>query len=151
MQQNPLNGVLAKNKLSMIKSYLKTAWRNLLRNRTFTIINLAGLSISVAFCLLLFYHIRWEQSFDNFHANKDRIFRCESSTEKEGEEKNGLVFPIVSGPELQRNFPEVAAVNRLRNGRGLVKAGENVYDEKEILYADETFFQGFFFLFFKGD
>ena len=98
----------------MLRNYLKIAWRNLLRNRTATIINLFGLSVSVAFCLLLFYHIRWEKSFDTFHADKDRIFRCESSTLREGAEENGLAFPIVSGPELQRNFPEVAAVNRDR-------------------------------------
>jgi len=135
----------------MFRNYLTVAWRNLLRKRTATIINLFGLSVSVAFCLLLFYHIRWEQSFDTFHANKDRIFRCESSTLREGSEKNGLVFPIVSGPELQRSFPEVAAVNRLREGNGLVKAGDNVYDEKELLYADENFFQVFSFPLLKGN
>lgn len=135
----------------MLRNYLKIAWRNLLRNRTATIINLFGLSVSVAFCLLLFYHIRWEQSFDTFHADKARIFRCESSTLREGAEENGLAFPIVSGPELQRNFPEVAAVNRLREGSGLVKAGDNVYDEKEILYADENFFRVFSFPLLKGN
>src|ERR1700727_1892074 len=64
----------------MIKNYVVIAWRNLLRHRTLSIINLFGLSVSVAFCLLLFYHIRWEQSFDTFHAKKDRLFRCEQAS-----------------------------------------------------------------------
>jgi len=48
----------------MLKNYLKIAWRNLLKHRTFSIINIIGLSFSVAFCLLLFFYIRHEQSYD---------------------------------------------------------------------------------------
>jgi putative ABC transport system permease protein len=108
----------------MLRSYLIIAWRNLFRNRTFSIINLFGLSLSVAFCLLLFYHIRWEQSFDTFHQRKDRLYRCEMSNfnpdrkqEKgffsllsgDDGQVNGVNFPIMAGPDLQRTFPEVAA------------------------------------------
>src|ERR1700722_15667087 len=105
----------------MIKSYLTIAWRNLLRNRTLSVINLVGLSISVAFCLLLFYHIRWEQGFDTFHAKKDRLFRCEQTSfgelttpSKTGglfamltggdDAKNQLPFPMMAGPDMQRTF-----------------------------------------------
>ncbi|HVU95933.1 MAG TPA: ABC transporter permease [Puia sp.] len=136
----------------MLRNYLLVAWRNLLRNRTIGIINLFGLSISVAFCLLLFYHVRWEQSFDTFHVNKDRLFRCEMSTFRDGSEKSQLAFPLVAGPDLQRNFPEVAAVNRFQaGGRELVKAGDNVYEEKEVVRADANFFQLFTFPLLKGD
>src|SRR6202012_589061 len=116
----------------MIKSYLRTAWRALLRNRTFSIINLAGLSVSVAFCLLLFYHIRWEQSFDTFHAKKDRLFRCEMTSfgdltgpgkkgglfatmTRDYDTKNELAFPLVAGPDMKRTFPEVASFTRFED------------------------------------
>ncbi len=66
----------------MLKNYFTVAWRNL-HNRTFSIINFTGLSISIAFCLLSFYHIRHEQSFDSFHVKRpaipariDKYVRC---------------------------------------------------------------------------
>jgi putative ABC transport system permease protein len=136
----------------MLRNYLIVAWRNLLRNRTIGLINLFGLSISVAFCLLLFYHVRWEQGFDTFHVDKDRLFRCEMITRRDGAEKSQLVFPLIAGPDLQRNFPEVAAYIRLQSeGRELVKAGESVYEEKEVAHADSNFFQVFSFRLLKGD
>jgi len=136
----------------MLRNYLIVAWRNLLRNRTIGVINLFGLSVSVAFCLLLFYHVRWEQGFDTFHVNKDRLFRCEMSTFRDGTERNQLAFPLVAGPDLQRTFPEVAAINRFQSGeRELVKAGDNVYEEKEVVRADANFFQLFSFPLLKGD
>ena len=59
----------------MIKNYLKTAWRSLLRNKSYAAINVAGLAIGIAACLLIFLIVHFETSFDNFHANKDRIYR----------------------------------------------------------------------------
>jgi len=135
----------------MLKNYLIIAWRNLTRNRTASIINLFGLSVSVAFCLLLFYHIRWEQSFDTFHANTGRLFRAESTADGD-DEKMHLNFPIMAGPDLQHNFPEVAAVNRFVSGyEALVKVGNAVFQEKEMARADANFFQVFSFPLVKGD
>jgi putative ABC transport system permease protein len=59
----------------MIKNCFKTAWQYLSRNRTFTFINITGLSIGIAACLLIFLVIHFETSFDNFHKKKDSIFR----------------------------------------------------------------------------
>jgi putative ABC transport system permease protein len=153
----------------MIKSYFKIAWRNLVRNRTFSIINIFGLSVSVAFCFLLFYHIRWEQSFDTFHARKDRLFRCEMTsfgqlpaTNKTGglfemltrgdDTKNELAFPLVAGPDMQRIFPEVASFTRVEDqGEALVQAGKNVYKEDQVVLADSNFFGNFTFPLLRGD
>ncbi|GGB19238.1 ABC transporter permease [Puia dinghuensis] len=153
----------------MLRSYLIVAWRNLFRNRTFSIINLFGLSVSVAFCLLLFYHIRWEQSFDTFHQKKDRLYRCEmsglgkqsESKDRKGvfdlllgnnDQENDLAFPLIVGPDLRRNFPEVAAYNRIMfHWPGLVGAGPDVYKESEIVWTDANFFQTFSFPLLKGD
>ena len=153
----------------MIKNYVVMAWRNLLRNRTLSVINLVGLSISVAFCLLLFYHIRWEQGFDTFHAKKDRLFRCEQTSfgdqaapgKNEGvfalftrdyATKNQLVFPMIAGPDLRRTFPEVASFTRFDDQRSeLVQAGKNVYKEEQIILADGNFFSNFSFPLLKGD
>ena len=102
----------------MIKNYIKIAWRNLVKHRVFSIINIAGLSFSVAFCLLVFFYISDEQSYDKFHEKKDRLFRVEmgntglslnqqpprhlfSFLTKDNDVKNRLVFPLIVGPDMQ--------------------------------------------------
>jgi putative ABC transport system permease protein len=153
----------------MIKSYLKTAWRNLLRNRTFSIINLSGLSISVAFCLLLFFYIRWEQSFDRFPAKRDQLYRCEMSAlgsheerkpdkslfgflTRGDDEKNDVSFPLIVGPAMKGVFPELISYTRLKDKEGaLVRAGNAVYNEEQVIHADDNFFTTFSFRLLKGD
>lgn len=153
----------------MLKSYLKIAWRNLLRHRMLSLINLTGLSISVAFCVLLFLHIRYEQRFDTFCANGDRLYRMEMSPIFEGamqkpstgffswltrgdEQDNDLVFPLVVGPDLARTFPEVSQSIRFRDGiRVLVRVGGQVYKEENTVLADSGFFTAFSFPLLRGD
>src|SRR5436305_94642 len=96
----------------MFKNYFKIAVRNLFKNRTFSIINITGLSFSVVFCLLLFFYIKYEQSYDSFHTKKDHLFRLEMSKlfpafedtskkslfsflTKNDDAQNQLVFPLV--------------------------------------------------------
>ncbi len=155
----------------MFKNYLKTAIRNLLRNKAFSFINIIGLSVSVAFCLLLFMHIRFEQSFDTFHKKKNHLFRLEmtnlyaladtakqkethffSFLTKQDDVNNQLVFPLVVAPELQSAFPEVKSITRLKEeGPQLVKAKNEVFKEKNILYTDNNFFNNFSFKLKQGN
>jgi putative ABC transport system permease protein len=62
----------------MIKNYFKTAWRNLVRNKSYAAINIVGLAIGIAACLLIFVLVSFETSFDNFHPNKEKIYRVVS-------------------------------------------------------------------------
>src|SRR3954465_9218804 len=59
----------------MFRNYLKTALRSLVRNRNYTVINIAGLAVGIAVCLMIFIIIQFHSSYDNFHAKKDRIYR----------------------------------------------------------------------------
>ena len=59
----------------MFKNYFKTAFRSLIRNRNYTIINIAGLAVGIAVCMMIFIIIQFQTSFDNFHAKKDRVYR----------------------------------------------------------------------------
>src|SRR4029078_12071352 len=59
----------------MFKNYFKTAFRSLIRNRNYTIINIAGLAVGIAICMMIFIIIQFHTSFDNFHSKKDRIYR----------------------------------------------------------------------------
>jgi putative ABC transport system permease protein len=153
----------------MLKNYIKIAWRNLIKNRTISIINIVGLSLSVAFCLLLFFYIRKEQSYDTFSENKDRLFRFESSKTwvsadakpashlfsfltKENDVDNGLVTSLVIGRDIQQNFPEVKSIVRFKDqGDGMVKFNKEIYKLNHILVADDNFFKTFSFHILKGN
>jgi putative ABC transport system permease protein len=153
----------------MIKNYFKIAWRNLLKNRVYSLINITGLSLSVTFCLLLFFYIRYEQSFDSFHKKKDRLFRLEMTSlwgndqelvkpgifsflTKQDDVDYQLAFPIVASGDMENTFPEIKSITRFKDEGGqLVKAGKEVFKENHILYADENFFNNFSFPLKKGN
>lgn len=155
----------------MFTNYFKTAVRNLLRNKAFSFINIIGLSLSVAFCLLLFMHIRFEQSFDIFHKKKNHLFRLEmtnlfslidtnkqpdkhffSFLTKQDDADNQLVFPLVAAADLQGTFPEVKSITRFKDeGNQLVKTKNEVFKEEHIVYADNNFFNNFSFKLKQGN
>ena len=153
----------------MLRNYIKIAWRNLLKNRIFSIINIVGLSFSVAFCLLLFLYIRKEQSYDTFFEKKDRLFRFESTNTwntsetkpgshlfsfltKNNEVDNNLPTSLIIGRDIQRNFPEVKSITRFQDqGTGLVRFDKSVYKLKHVLYAEDNFFKNFSFRIIKGN
>ncbi|MBS1916752.1 MAG: ABC transporter permease [Bacteroidetes bacterium] len=153
----------------MLNNYFKIAWRNLMKNRTFSIINIVGLSFSVAFCLLLFFYIRHEQSYDSFHVKKNRLFRMEMSNmypspdakqkdhlfsflTKSDDVENGLGFPLTVGPDMQKVFPEIKSITRFQSHvQQLVKANKAIYNKTRVLYADDNFFSNFSFHIKKGN
>jgi putative ABC transport system permease protein len=153
----------------MLRNFIKIAWRNLIRNRTFSIINIVGLSFSVAFCLLLFFYIMKEQSYDNFSENKDRLFRFESTSiwgssdpkpsshlfsflTKDNDIDNLLSTPLIIGRDMKQNFPEVKSFTRfLDDDSRMVRINKQVFRVKHTLYADDNFFKTFSFRIIKGN
>ncbi|HET6769602.1 MAG TPA: hypothetical protein VFH08_19480, partial [Chitinophagaceae bacterium] len=61
----------------MIKNYFKIAWRNIMRQKSYSVINIIGLGIGIAACLLILQYVTFEISYENFHSNKDRIYRVQ--------------------------------------------------------------------------
>src|SRR5579872_3899237 len=143
----------------MFRNYVKIGWRNLLRNPLPTVINLTGLAVSVAFCALLFFHIRYEESFDRFHRNGDRLYRMEMSDLFAGEGEghpHALEFPLIVGTDLKDRFPEVNSVIRFKDitahmGAQLVRVQNQVYKEGGVYYADTTFFTHLSFSLLAGN
>jgi len=144
------------------------AWRNMARYRTFSIINITGLSVSVAFCLLLFFYIRYEAAYDSFHVKKDKLVRFEmtnvwpsdkpksksifSFLSKGDDADNSLVTPLIVGRDLKANFPEIKSVTRFQDqDNRLVRSGDQVYKENHVMYADDNFFRNFSFPIIKGN
>ncbi|MBS1564037.1 MAG: ABC transporter permease, partial [Bacteroidetes bacterium] len=97
----------------MLKNYIKTALRNLARNKAFALINIAGLGIGIAACLLIFIVIRFEQSFDSFHSKKDRIYRVTTWFDRTGnpDYNSGISVPVPAS--LRIDFPQLEAVSAL--------------------------------------
>src|SRR6476660_4419768 len=101
----------------MFKNYLKTAIRNLKRNKSYAIINVLGLTVGVAASLLIFLVIQYETSFDNFHNKKNSIYRLntEFHTQDGVSYSDGISFPVP--PALRMDFPQIKEVASIfKNG-----------------------------------
>jgi len=98
----------------MIINYFKTAWRNLIRNRFYTVLNIAGLSIGLSVFILVLLFVNHEQSYDQWNAQLQHVYRVGVSEETEnGIEKSPSVqYPL--GSFLQSDCPEVEAISRTR-------------------------------------
>ena len=137
----------------MIKNYFKTAWRNLWKNKTFSLINIFGLSVGIAAFLLIINYLRFEYSYDDLHSKKDRVFRVPMVvSEKDGKEQTfAFTYPAVA-PALKKDFPEIEEAARFRRQGGIVKQGEQkIIEPGTLYYADSSLFNIFSFRFIKGN
>src|SRR5678815_272944 len=95
----------------MFKNYLKTAFRNLKRNKSYALINVLGLTVGIAASLLIFLVIQYETSFDNFHKKRNSIYRLgtEFHTQDGVSYSDGISFPAAAA--LRIDFPQLKAVS----------------------------------------
>ncbi len=137
----------------MLINYLKLALRNLFKNRFFTVLNIAGLSIGLACFALIGLHVVDEFSFDRFHTKNERLFRVLSvqadGFRNEKGEKD-IHLPMPCGPALQAEFGDVEAFARLRRWGGFVQSPAGLFEEK-MSFADTSFLKMFSFETTKGD
>ncbi len=133
-------------------NYFKTAWRNLLRNKVYSFINIAGLSIGLACCMLIILYNNDEVSYDRFHENVSNIYRIvHTDRDKDGKitGANGITG-MMPAPAFKRSIPEVADYVRMNGYTMPVKVGNEIY-EQEGMYVDDNFFSVFTFPFLSGD
>ncbi|HLX91978.1 MAG TPA: ABC transporter permease, partial [Puia sp.] len=143
----------------MFKNYLKTAWRNMQRNKATSILNISGLAIATSCVIMIVMYVRDELSYDRFFANADHLFQVNMTVADNGGPENttgGNTAPAV-GPALKDMYPEVESYTRVyRPGdvvvsyNGTAKA-ENFYSEKNILAVDSNFLQIFNYQVSQGD
>jgi putative ABC transport system permease protein len=131
----------------MIRNYFTIALRNLRKSPLYSGLNIVGLSLGVAACLLIVLYVDHELSYDRWNANAARIVRPVSEINFGGEQKAYAVVSSVLGPDCQRELPEVQAFCRFRDiGGALVRRageGQSNIREPNVLYADSTFFELF--------
>lgn len=96
----------------MIKNYLKIAWRNLLRNKSFSLLNIVGLSIGLAVSALILIWINYEMGIDQFHENNHRIYEVNNQYEVDGDIWTWNSTPKVMASVIKKDYPEVERVSR---------------------------------------
>ena len=97
----------------MLKNYLKIAFRSLLKNKVYSVINIAGLSVGMACCVLILFHVQDELSFDNFHENGDRIYRVALERIYPNHVNNYAIIPSGFAEVFASDLPEVKQSTRL--------------------------------------
>jgi putative ABC transport system permease protein len=136
----------------MFKNYLRTAIRNLRKNRGYSFLNVCGLAIGMACCILILLWVKDELSYDKFHEKADRIFRMTSEWNQRGVIAHyPLVFSGIA-PLLQNDYPEVMSYVRFdQRLNTLISSGDKKFYEERLFYTDASLFEVFTFPLVKGD
>ncbi|MDI1322422.1 MAG: ABC transporter permease [Algoriphagus sp.] len=134
----------------MLKNYLKIAWRNLIRNKSFSLINILGLAVSMSICLLIIMIVMDQYSYDTYHSKKDRIYRIHTTRYQENQgETASSALPLAE--KLKTDYPIIEAAAALNSEIG----GDIIYEEKFAsgggYFADENLFKILDFTFKEGD
>ena len=140
----------------MIKNYLKVAWRNLLKRKTYTLINILGLATGMAVCLLIVLFVQSELHYDQQHERGKNIYRLVLDRIYPGRTTSYAFIPQSIGAAVKAEFPEVLESVRLFNftgdqGNFFLRIGDKVFEEKRVFAVDSNFFRVFSAKILKGD
>lgn len=132
---------------TMFKSYFKTAWRVISRFKTYSILNISGLGLGIASCMIIFLVVKYELGYDSFHKKANRTYRVTL---------NAIDFnPSVSfgiGPAMKNYFPELEQVTRVcYKNDGVIRIKDARYREEAFMFADEYFPKIFDYTWLSGD
>lgn len=123
----------------MIRNYFKSAFRNLWRHKGYTAINIIGLAVGIACCILILLYVQDELRFDTHHQQASNIYRLTMEINRNGTKERLAVTSAPIGPQLQESYPGIRQVVRLRQvDRSLFRQGELRAYEEEGLFADST-------------
>ena len=139
----------------MFKNYFIVAFRNLVKRKGFSLINILGLATGMAVCLLIVLFIQSEMSFDKQHEKADNIYRVVLERSYPGRSTSYAIIPQSIGAAIKTEYPEVLESTRLfnfaGNGNFFLRIGEKTFEEKRVLAADSNFFRVFTCKFLHGD
>ncbi len=136
----------------MFKSYFRTGWRILTRNKTLSAINIIGLSLGVATCLIIMLFVLDELSFDRYNVKADDIVRVVLKGKVNGEVITEAVTPAPVGPTLENELPEVGKSTRLRTwGSPKITVENRIFKNTKVAFVDPNFFQVFTLPLLRGN
>ncbi|HTR28408.1 MAG TPA: ABC transporter permease [Puia sp.] len=135
----------------MLRNYLLTAWRNLIHNRVYSVINLAGLGLGLACAMLIILYVKDELSFDRFHVNGNHLYRLYSEAKgPDGETRRMGITGDAQGPRFKSEIPEIRAFVRIQGGYRDAKLGSTVVPQA-VLNVDSNFLSVFTFPLLSGN
>jgi ABC-type antimicrobial peptide transport system permease subunit len=134
----------------MWKNFLKIAYRNVLRYKGYSFINIAGMAVGMACCILILLWVQDELSFDRFHANGDRIYRVVQDINFADHSTSWAITQGPLGPALKDDFAEIDDMTRSYRSNLTLRVGDVEFQERG-LYADSTFFRIFTFPLVSGN
>ena len=144
----------------MLKNYFKTTFRTLWKHKSHTVINVLGLSLGIASCVVIFLVLRYELSFDTFHANADRVFRVVTTFSRDGEEHQQVGTPKPFPVAFAQDFAQEAQVipieqyhywNRVRVGERSIIMEETPNEGVTIAFTENAYFDFFDFPLLTGN
>ncbi|HEX9651105.1 MAG TPA: ABC transporter permease, partial [Cyclobacteriaceae bacterium] len=141
----------------MLKNYFKSAYRNFVRHKSFTFLNVSGLALGLSASLMIIQYVKYERSFDSFHSNAENIYRIQYNNYQNGSlsYECAAAVPAV-GPEMKNNFPEIIRFTRLYPVSGVItynspELGIISFKEDKMQIADQRVFQIFDFELAEGN
>ncbi|MGD8777466.1 MAG: ABC transporter permease [Ignavibacteria bacterium] len=135
----------------MIKSYLKTAFRNLIRRKTFSLINIFGLALGISACLIIYSYVTYEKSYDTFNENADNIYRLKNVRYYASGTDSSAGCVALLGPTLEEEIPEVINFARVNRKSTVVTCNNNSFHEHNMFWADSSFLTMFSFPLISGN
>ncbi|HEY4109153.1 ABC transporter permease [Puia sp.] len=135
----------------MFRNFLKLTVRQLIRQKSFTLINILGLTVGLSSCILIGLFITDELSYDTFHTQAPRIVRATMEYGSAGRTSTTAVTGTKVGPQLKRSFPEVREYVRTYKATRMIGVGDKSFKEPQFLYADTAFFSVFSFPLLSGN
>src|SRR6185436_2058911 len=137
----------------MIKNYFKIAWRNIMRQKAYSGINIIGLAIGIAACLLILQYVSYELSYENFQSNKDRIYRVRQDRYDNGKLSTQWVSGAYTvGNSFKDAIPEIEDyVKVVGNDPVVAEINNQPVQIKKVFFASESFFNIFTYPLIAGD
>ena len=135
----------------MWTNYFKLAFRNIIRQKFYTAINVTGLAIGLAVCLLILLFVKDEISYDRYHSKSDRIYRILTEWKQSTENNKTPINSYRMAPALKNDFPEFEQVIRFSPASGLLRYEDKEYQEDRVFFVDPEVFEVFDFELISGD
>lgn len=135
----------------MLKNYIKIAWRNLQARKGYALINIVGLSVGLAACLLIGLYVQDELSYDKFHTNADRTYRVLREFDIPDLQTTISYTPSALAPSLEDNLPGVEKAVRILQSSPVVEYGTKKFVEPSFMDAEEGFFELFSYPVIQGE
>ena len=135
----------------MLKNYFKIAWRNILRNKVYSAINIVGLATGISACILIFFYVKDELTYERHFDKYDRIYRVVTDLHLQGQQDKFARSPAPLAAALQKNYPDIQKVSRLLPiGKQTVWIENQAFNEEDLFFADSSFFDIFSYEFLIG-